>query len=115
LQVSGVFQSIAPGTGTVASLPVNNATAGLTLGRPIATSGGVINAPLINPAQNKDFADRVNQVDLRLTKGFRVGRYRLDALVDFYNAFNVICTGMESSQWETTGSDHRSARDGNKS
>jgi hypothetical protein len=28
-------------------------------------------------------------VDLRLTKGFRLGRYRLDALVDFYNAFNL--------------------------
>ena len=28
-------------------------------------------------------------MDLRLTKGFRIGRYRLDALVDFYNAFNV--------------------------
>ena len=49
----------------------------------------MINAPLISPAENKDFADRVNQLDLRLTKGFRVGRYRLDALVDFYNAFNV--------------------------
>ncbi len=101
IQVSGVFQSIGPplppspaGTpagspGVIASLPVNNATTGNTLGRPIATAGGVINASLIDPAQNKDFADRVNQVDLRLTKGFRVGRYRLDALVDYYNAFNV--------------------------
>ena len=68
---------------------MNNATAGLTLGRPIATAGGVINAPLIDPSTYADFADRVNQVDLRLTKGFRIGRYRLDALVDFYNAFNV--------------------------
>ena len=68
---------------------MNNATTGNTLGRPIATAGGVINASLIDPAQNKDFADRVNQVDLRLTKGFRVGRNRLDALVDYYNAFNV--------------------------
>jgi hypothetical protein len=89
LQVSGVLQSIAPIPGTVAVLPVTNATPGNTLGRPIATSGGVINAPLINPAENKDFADRVNQVDLRLTKGFRFGRTRLDALFDFYNAFNV--------------------------
>jgi hypothetical protein len=93
---------------------LNAASLASTLGRPMTAAAGT-NAPLINPAQNKDFADRVNQVDLRLTKGFRVGRYRLDALVDFYNAFNVICTGMESSQWETTGSDHRSARDGNKS
>ena len=91
LQVSGVFQSIAPSTGTVATLPVNNlnaASLGSTLGRPM-TAAGNNNAPLINPALNKDFADRVNQVDLRVTKGFRVGRYRLDALVDFYNLFNV--------------------------
>jgi hypothetical protein len=90
LQVSGVFQSIATTPVTsIASLPVTNATAGLTLGRPIATSGGVINAPLIDPSTYTAFADRVNQVDLRLTKGFRLGRYRLDALVDFYNAFNL--------------------------
>ena len=92
VQVSGVFQSVGPAAqvgNAVATLPVNNATAGITLGRPIATAGGVINAPLLDPALNKDFADRVNQVDLRVTKGFRVGRYRLDALVDFYNLFNV--------------------------
>ena len=93
VQVSGVFQSVGPAAqvgNAVATLPVNNATAGITLGRPIATAGGVINAPLLDPAMNKDFADRVNQVDLRVTKGFRVGRYRLDALVDFYNLFNVV-------------------------
>ena len=87
VQVSGVFQSVGPAAqpppagappgspGAVATLPVNNATPGITLGRPIAAAGGVINAPLIDPALNKDFADRVNQVDLRVSKGFRVGRY----------------------------------------
>ncbi len=101
LQVSGVFQSVptTPVTaGTtvtgsaaiaVATLPVNNATPGNTLGRPIATAGGIINAPLIDPSTYPDYSDRTNQVDLRLTKGFRIGRYRLDALVDFYNSFNV--------------------------
>ena len=92
---------------------MNNATPGNTLGRPIATAGGVINASLIDPAQNKDFADRVNQVDLRVTKGFRLGgRYRLDALVDFYNAFNVspvqtytttYSTANPASWWSPTG------------
>ena len=44
---------------------------------------------MVDPSTYADFSDRVNQVDLRLTKGFRIGRYRLDALVDFYNSFNV--------------------------
>ena len=53
LQVSGVFQSIPRPTSRRTDrrgLPVNNATAGNTLGRPIATAGGVINAALIDPA-----------------------------------------------------------------
>ena len=90
LQVSGVFQSIPTDpVATIANYPARNADAASSLGRPIANPGGVINVPLIDPSTYTDFADRVNQVDLRLTKGLRVGRYRVDALADFYNAFNV--------------------------
>ena len=73
----------------IATYPARNADAAATLGRPIATPGGVINVPLVDPSTYTGFADRVNQVDLRLTKGVRVGRYRLEAIADFYNAFNV--------------------------
>jgi hypothetical protein len=38
---------------------------------------------------NIEFGNRVNQVDLRVTKGVRFGRYRVEAIADFYNAFNV--------------------------
>ena len=34
------------------------------------------------------YGDRLNQVDLRLTKIVNVGRGRIDFNVDFYNAFN---------------------------
>ena len=70
---------------------MTNASPGLTLGRPIATPGGSINVPLIDPSDYADvgFSDRVNQLDLRVTKGVRVGAARVDIMVDFYNVFNV--------------------------
>ena len=43
---------------------------------------------MIRP-RTQTIADRVNQVDLRVTKGVRVGRYRVDIMADFYNVFNV--------------------------
>jgi hypothetical protein len=90
VQLSGVFQSIPPDpVATIANYPARNADAAASLGRPIATPGGVINVSLVDPSTYTAFADRTNQVDLRLTKGVRVGRYRVDVMADFYNAFNV--------------------------
>ena len=99
LQLSGVLQSLPPdpvagagaaaGAFVLANYTVSDATPGLSLGRPIATPGGTITVPLVDPSSYTDFGDRVTQVDLRLTKGVRVGRYRMDIMADFYNAFNV--------------------------
>jgi len=91
VQLSGVFQSIPTDPiASIANYTVTNATPGLTLGRPIAALGGTIpNVPLLDPANYVDYADRVNQVDLRLTKGVRLGRYRVDIMADYYNTFNV--------------------------
>jgi hypothetical protein len=89
LQLSGVFQSLPPDpVATIANYSVSDATPGISLGRPIATPGGTIAVPLVDPSNYTDFGDRVNQVDLRLTKGVIVGRYRVDIMADFYNAFN---------------------------
>src|SRR4029077_2049827 len=75
---------------SIANYTVTGTTPGLTLGRPIGTLGGTIaNVPLLDPSNYVDFADRINQVDLRLSKGVRIGRYRVDIMADFYNAFNV--------------------------
>ena len=68
---------------------MNNATPGNHAGPADRDGRWRDQRALDQPGQNSNFADRVNQLDLRLTKGFRVGRYRLDALVDYYNAFNV--------------------------
>ncbi len=100
IEVSGVFQSIPPDpvaglspvTGnpavSLADYPVTSAIA-TSLGRPIATLGGVITVPLIDPSRYPDFGNRVNQLDLRLTKTVKFERYRIQGIVDFYNAFNT--------------------------
>jgi hypothetical protein len=91
VQLSGVFQSIPTDpVASIANFTVTNAAAAASLGRQIATLGGTIpNVALLDPSNYVDFADRVNQVDLRLTKGVRIGRYRVDVMADLYNAFNV--------------------------
>jgi hypothetical protein len=91
VQLSGVFQSIPTDpVASIANFTVTNAAAAASLGRPIATLGGTIpNVRLLDPSNYIDYADRVNQVDVRLTKSVRIRRYRVDIMADYYNAFNV--------------------------
>jgi hypothetical protein len=100
IEVSGVFQSIPPDpvagvspvigntAVSIADYPVTSAQA-VSLGRPIATLGGVISVPLLNPGSYADFGDRVNQLDLRVTKTVQFEGYRIQGIVDFYNVFNT--------------------------
>jgi len=93
LQLSGVFQSIPP----VSFQPTINVTPcgatptpsciQTTLGRPL-TEGSLSNVPMAAPYQY--FTDRVNQVDLRVTKTIPIREHaRLELMVDLYNAFNT--------------------------
>ena len=93
VQVSGVFQSLPPDPdgrhrhfAGDECLPWHSRSAGRSRRR-----AGHINVPLIDPSNYADvwFSDRVNQLDLRVTKGVRVGAARVDIMVDFYNVFNV--------------------------
>ena len=43
--------------------------------------------PLLAP--QTQFEKRINQLDVRLTKIIRIGRYRLEGQFDVYNAFNA--------------------------
>jgi hypothetical protein len=111
IQVSGVYQSIPPtelagatpgwaysnGTYTSnfgANYTITNPSATspgvtTTLGRPIATPGG-ITFPLLSPTAQGEWSDRVNQVDLRVTKTIQIREHaRLELMVDLYNLFNV--------------------------
>ena len=84
IQVSGVFQSIPP-SDIQANLAVTSAAAVPSLGRPLTVPS--INVNLIEPST--EFLERINQLDLRVSKAVRVGRYRVEAIADFYNAFNA--------------------------
>jgi hypothetical protein len=46
-----------------------------------------LSVPLIAP--NTEFGDRINQLDLNLSKTFKVGRYSLQPKIDLFNALNV--------------------------
>jgi hypothetical protein len=84
-QVSGALIA-SPGPSVNASYTVSAAIAG----RPIvgSTAGQqTIDVNLIEP--NTVFLDYRKQLDLRLTKGFRLDRYRLQVFADLFNALNA--------------------------
>jgi hypothetical protein len=85
VRVSGTLQSL-PGPQIVATNIYNNAsrTATTTLTRPF--TNGQANVNVIQPGTQ--WGDRLNQIDLRLTKVLNVGKGKFDLDVDFYNAFN---------------------------
>jgi hypothetical protein len=93
LQLSGVYQSIPPAgfQPTINVTPCGTTpTPGCiqtTLGRPL-TEGSLSNIPVVGPY--KYFTDRVNQVDLRVTKTIQIREHtRLELMVDLYNALNT--------------------------
>jgi hypothetical protein len=85
IRLSGTLQSL-PGPAIAANNIYNNAnrTALTTLGRPFTLAQANVN--LVQPGTL--YGDRLNQIDIRLTKIVNVGRGRVDLNVDFYNAFN---------------------------
>src|SRR5262245_47180305 len=85
IRVSGTFQSLY-GPPIVATNIYNNANraATTTLPRPFTTGQATVN--VFDPVSK--YGDRLNQIDLRLTKIVNVGHGRLDLNVDFFNAFN---------------------------
>jgi hypothetical protein len=92
IQTSAVYQN-GPGIPITASLVVPNATIAPSLGRNLAACGAAavcnatVSIPLI-PNQSK-FEERHQQVDLRLSRVFRMGGSRLRANVDIYNVLNA--------------------------
>jgi hypothetical protein len=85
VQIAGSFIA-RPGASISANYTVTSALAG----RPIIsnTAGAAqIAVNLVEP--NTMFYDYINQVDLRVARTFRFGKYRLQGLVDIYNLLNA--------------------------
>jgi hypothetical protein len=91
LQTSASFQSI-PGPQITASYTASNAQIVQSLGRNLASCGaaatcnGTATVPLIAPGTT--YGERLNQVDFRLSKSLKVGRSRVQAMLDVFNVFN---------------------------
>ena len=85
IQVSSVFQSIPPAS-FQPTYTVTSTAPGITLGRPIV-AGQLSAVPVVAPYTF--FLDRVNQVDLRVTKAFQIEQYRIEFMADLYNALNA--------------------------
>ena len=92
-QVAATFQNL-PGAVDGASLVATNALIAPSLGRNLAACGNVtpcsatvVVSDLLAP--NTMFEDRLSQFDIRFSKIVRVGRARIQGMLDIYNLFNA--------------------------
>ncbi len=84
-QASGTFMAI-PGPSVNANYTVTAAIAG----RPIVgTTAGTTTIPVNLVDSNNMFLDYQNKLDLRLARGFRVNRYRIQGFADIFNVLNA--------------------------
>ena len=88
VQAGAAFQSI-PGPQILASYTATNTQILPSLGRNLAAGiNGTATIDLIPPATQ--YGDRLNQLDLRASKVFKIANGRsIQANVDIYNALNV--------------------------
>jgi hypothetical protein len=87
LQPSFVYQNL-PGAAISANLTYRNAEIAPSLGRNLAAgSGGSRRINIVAP--QSVFLDRINQLDIRVTKLFEVGAGRIRAMLDVYNLFDT--------------------------
>ena len=86
VQFSGTFQSL-PGPQVTANYVASNAVVQPSLGRPL--SGGAANATINIVTPGTLYGQRLNQLDLRLSKPFKYGRTRTSINFDLYNALNA--------------------------
>ena len=86
IQLAATLQSLT-GPNIVANYLATNAAVLPSLGRPL--SGGAANVTVNVQEPGVYFGDRMNQVDLRMGKLFRMGKSRAQVNFDLYNLFNA--------------------------
>jgi hypothetical protein len=85
VQVSGTLQSL-PGPAADADFVASNALVAPSLGRSLSGSAANVTVSLHEPGSV--YADRVNQLDMRLGKVFRFAGTRSLVALDIFNVFN---------------------------
>jgi hypothetical protein len=83
--VAATFQSL-PGPLIAANFIASNALVQPSLGRPL--SGGAANTTVNLVAPGTMYGERLNQLDLRLSKAFRLDQLKLHLNFDLYNLMN---------------------------
>jgi hypothetical protein len=85
VQLSATIQS-KPGAMLAANYAVPNAVVAPSLGRDLSGNAANVTVNLVQPGTR--YGDRINEVDLRIAKILRHGRWRTSAALDIYNALN---------------------------
>jgi hypothetical protein len=100
VQLAGTFQSI-PGVSVTASATFTNPQIAPSLGRALS-SGSTATVALIEPGTI--YRDRLNQLDVRLARTFRLGQRRAQLQFDLYNTLNAgTITAQSNNYGATTG------------
>jgi len=85
-QLSGTFQNL-PGNSVSANYAYTSAQIKESLGRDLSAGANqTVSVNLLDP--NTLFEKRLNQLDMRVSRKFRVGTRVFEAIVDGYNVFN---------------------------
>jgi hypothetical protein len=84
-QLSATLQS-KPGAILAANYAVPNAAVASSLGRDLSGNAPNVTVNLVKPGTR--YGDRINEVDVRVAKILRHGRWRTTAALDIYNALN---------------------------
>lgn len=96
VQIGGTFQGL-PGPALAANVNYPNAVIQPSLGRPL--SGGAANATVNVVEPGGLYGERLNQLDLRVGKLFRVGRGRTNVGFDIFNILNANSVLAENSNY----------------
>jgi hypothetical protein len=101
LQAAANFQSI-PGQQELATYVATNAQIAPSLGRNLA-AGATATASINLIAPNSVFGPRVNQIDLRLSRTFKLRTLSLKGMVDLYNLLNNNVVLLWNNTYGTNG------------
>ena len=98
--LAGTVQS-APGAELQANWVATNAVVQPSLGRPL--SGGAANTTVSLLQPGSQYGDRLNQIDFRISKLFRVSNRRAAFNFDLYNALNANPVTILNMNYSGTG------------
>jgi hypothetical protein len=99
VRVAATWQST-PGRIHAAFVVYSSAQVAQSLGRPLSSASTVV-VNVIKPGTL--FTDRLNQLDLRVSKIFRLGGRRVEGMIDVFNAINANTVSEVNGVYGTDG------------